>query len=153
MRKTALEGEISRLKLSNNNLLKKVKEIQQHMDLLMEKVTTIDTVPTPMPFTRVKEKLEKEVQCLQEELTGIKQERDELRDLCDEFRSESESILSDYSVCAQRLKTSQEEIARWTSQHKIAMMKLDWQKERTSILEEQRGELEKKLSCMDLQVG
>lgn len=86
------------------------------------------------------------------DLEQLQREKDDLRTMGDEFRKESESILSDYNVCAQRLKEAQAEASRWSVQHQKTMTELERQKERVGLLEEQRRELEEKLGHMDQQV-
>ena len=130
MRKTSLEGELSRLNECNNNLLKKVKELQ-------EKLTNAENIssPTPIPKPRP-EMLEGEVQHIQEKLISVEWERNELHTMWGESRKKFESILSDYNVCMQRLKTAQKEVANWLSLHQKAVNELDQQQERVSFLEE-----------------
>ncbi len=114
-------------------------------------MTSIETSKEQL-WEQVSEKSTR-LQTINVDLEQLTRERDELRTMGEEFRKESESILSDYHVCAQRLKTSQEETSRWTSQHQKTMTEMDRQKERVGLLEEQRRELEEKLSHMDQQVS
>ena len=73
-------------------------------------------------------------------------ETEHLKNACEEYRKESESILQDYNTCAQRLKLSQDESTRWNREY-------SHQQDRVGLLEKNRKELEEKLAHMDQQVG
>ena len=87
------------------------------------------------------------------ERNQILSEKEDLQNTCEDFRRESESILRDYNSCAQRLKSAQEEAARWSAQHQKVIIELNRQTERTGLLESTRKQLKEKLDHMDQQVS
>ena len=80
-------------------------------------------------------------------------ENEQLKSTCEDFRRESESILQDYNVCAQRLKISQDETSRLSGQHQQVSSELSHQTDRVRLLEKMRADLEDKLVHMDQQVS
>ena len=105
-----------------------------------------------IPKEQLCEQLSEKSMRVQSVNVELEMERDELRSMCEAFRSEAESILRDYLEIAQQLKASQEETAHWTSKHQMAMNELDWWRERVGLLEEQCRKVEEK-SHMDQQVS
>lgn len=89
---------------------------------------------------------------ISEEKQRVVAEKEDLQSTCEEFRKESESILLDYNSCAQRLKVTQEDAARWTAQHQKDSSELNRQRDRIGLLEQSRKEQDEKLTHMDQQV-
>ncbi len=97
MIRSNLEGEVGRLKQRNDDLLSKVKELQQNKELMMEKLQRVEggmspigtlTPPTPKPRLGEKERLERELQRLQEEVSNAEEEREQ-------FRAQKDSAIQD----------------------------------------------------------
>ena len=79
-------------------------------------------------------------------------ENKDLKNTCEEYRNESESILRDYDTCAQRLTLAQDECSRLSGQHQHVCRELSHRTDRVDLLEKTRTELEENLNHMDQQV-
>lgn len=86
MRKSALEGEVTRGKELNNQLLAKIKEMQQSKDVMMQKLERLESMP-PTPSstpthpsissgTSEQDHLEQEMRRLRDEVDSLRAERD-----------------------------------------------------------------------------
>ena len=83
-KKSALEGEVARTKQNNDNLLSKVKEMQESREVMMGKLERLESMsptgagamPVPRPRTSGREQ---EMQRLQEENASLMAARDQLR--------------------------------------------------------------------------
>ena len=99
------------------------------------------------------EEMRTRLHMLEEEKGQVVVDKEELQNTCEEFRKESESILLDYNMCAQRLKVAEETANRMTAQHQKDTTEQARLRERISLLEQSRKEQDDKLNHMDQQVG
>ena len=91
------------------------------------------------------------------QLTEVKRkiegDKNQLEKTVKEYRTESESILTDYTQAMAELRQTKDEKENLQQMFTKSTQELSQQRERSRLLEGQRKEVQDKLTHMDAQVG
>ena len=97
--------------------------------------------------------LEEERVQLTEVKKKIEGDKNQLEKMVKEYRTESESILTDYTQAMAELRQTKDEKENLQQMFTMSNQELSQQRERSRLLEGQRKEVQDKLTHMDAQVG